>query len=105
MNRIDGSNPLATTRTQQGMGASGVDSASSRDRANESDGLSGGLDRVSLSSRGRIMAEATLAVSTAPDVRAERVMALKAAIANGTYETGARQVAERLLANGSFGVN
>jgi negative regulator of flagellin synthesis FlgM len=104
MNRIDGLNPLATSRTQGGAATGGVES-NGRDRSGGVDGLEGPHDRVSLSSRGRIVAEAAAAVANAPDVRSDRVLALKAAIANGTYQADARGIAERLVASGSFGVS
>jgi flagellar biosynthesis anti-sigma factor FlgM len=49
------------------------------------------------------MAEAARAVSESRDVRAEKVAALKAAIANGTYSSNAREIAARLLADGIAG--
>jgi flagellar biosynthesis anti-sigma factor FlgM len=47
-----------------------------------------------------VVAEAARAVSQSRDVRSEKVAALKAAIANGTYRSNAREIAERLVANG-----
>jgi flagellar biosynthesis anti-sigma factor FlgM len=105
MNRIDGASPLSTTRTQQGQGAGAVDSAGGRDRANESEGAAAGLDRVNLSSRSRIMAVASQAVASSPDVRAAKVAALKASIANGAYQADAGHVASRLFASGTFGAS
>lgn len=60
----------------------------------------GRQDAVSLSNRGRLVAEAAQAVAASRDVRAEKVATLKAAIANGTYSSNAREIAERLFANG-----
>lgn len=60
----------------------------------------GRQDAVNLSSRGRLVAEAAQAVASSRDVRAEKVATLKAAIANGSYSSNAREIAERLYANG-----
>lgn len=98
MTRIDGTNALGTSRTQAGSAASGVDSSRQANRGAEaSEQLAGPQDKVSVSFRSRLMAEASNAVATAPDVRQEKVLALKAQIANGTYAPDARDLAERLL--------
>ena len=60
----------------------------------------GRQDVLNLSDRGRVVAEAASAVANSRDVRAEKVAALKAAIANGTYSSNAREIAARLIANG-----
>ena len=60
----------------------------------------GRQDVINLSHRGRIVAEAARAVHTSSDVREAKVAALKAAIANGSYSSNAREIAERLVANG-----
>lgn len=102
-NRIDGLNPLGTSRTMPGQGAPGVDAPGSERHAG-AERADGRQDLVSLSTRGRIVAEAAHAVAQTPDVRAEKVAALKAAIANGTYRSDAREIADRLLTGGGFGV-
>jgi negative regulator of flagellin synthesis FlgM len=60
----------------------------------------GRQDAVNLSNRGRLVAEAAQAVALSRDVRTEKVAALKAAIANGSYRSNAREIAVRLFANG-----
>ena len=101
MTRIDGLNPLTTSRTMSGLGASGVD-ASGDDTSPESTRAAGRQDVLSLSNRGRVVAEAAHAVHRAPDVRSDRVLAIKASIANGTYTSNAREIAQRLMANAGF---
>lgn len=101
MNRIDGFNPLATSRTLQGNGAQGV--GDSEDRTGGPDRAASRQDEVNLSYRGRFVAEASRAVANAPEIRADKVAALRAAIANGNYESNPRQVAARLLSSGTFG--
>lgn len=97
MTRIDGSNALGTSRTQAGSGISAADSARDKGRTEESAPLSGPQDKVSVSIRSKLMAEASSAVASAPDVRQEKVLALKAQIANGSYAPSPRELAERLL--------
>ncbi|MCC7365622.1 MAG: flagellar biosynthesis anti-sigma factor FlgM [Dehalococcoidia bacterium] len=103
MNRIDGMNPLSTSRTQQGAGVSGVDGQKGRGRSEGVDASGAGHDNLSLSSRGREVADAARAVAQSPDVRAAKVAALKAAIADGSYTSDPRQIAARLLSTGTFG--
>jgi flagellar biosynthesis anti-sigma factor FlgM len=99
MTRIDGLNPLSTSRTMNGAVASGIEGGDS-DRADGAGKAGGRQDVLALSNRGRIVAEAAAAVVGSRDVRAEKVLALKAAIADGSYTSNARDIAERLLANG-----
>jgi negative regulator of flagellin synthesis FlgM len=61
------------------------------------DRVDGRYDDVTLSNRGRVVALAARAVAASPDVRAEKVAALKAAIADGNYGSDARAIARRLL--------
>lgn len=101
MTRIDGLNPLSTSRTMSGLAPSPAES-SDNDASAEASRASGRQDVLALSSRGRVVAEAAQAVHRAPDVRTEKVLALKASIANGTYTSNARDVAQRLMANAGF---
>lgn len=95
MTRIDGLNPLATSRTGAGTPSQGVDGAGGE--AGAAERLDGRHDNVNLSNRGRVVAVAAQAVAQSPEVRAERVAALKAAIGDGTYASDARGIAQRLL--------
>jgi negative regulator of flagellin synthesis FlgM len=97
MTRIEGHNPLATSRTSAGAAASSVDGANSRDKAGNAGEVAGPQDQVSLSNRGKVVAEAAQAVRSSSDIRQEKVLALKAAIANGTYAPDPRELAQRLL--------
>ncbi|MCZ2112005.1 MAG: flagellar biosynthesis anti-sigma factor FlgM [Dehalococcoidia bacterium] len=102
MTRIDGLNPLITGNTQRGQASTGIDGADGS--GGHAQGASGRQDVIALSDRGKIVALAARAVSQSRDARQERVLALRAAIANGTYTTNARDIAARLLANG-FGAD
>jgi flagellar biosynthesis anti-sigma factor FlgM len=102
MNRIDGLNPLHTSRTLGGSSTAAVGS-SSQQRDNGADEISGKQDAVMLSFRSREMADVSHAVLNAPEVRTDRVSALRAQIANGSYQSNAREIATRLLSSGTFG--
>jgi negative regulator of flagellin synthesis FlgM len=54
-------------------------------------------DSISISHEARALAAAHTAVSSATDVRAERVAELRAAIANGSYSVDSRQLARALV--------
>jgi negative regulator of flagellin synthesis FlgM len=56
-------------------------------------------DAVTISDKARSMVAANKAVSDAPDVREDRVSALKAAIAAGTYSVDSRQLASKLVSH------
>lgn len=101
MTRIDGLNPLSTSRTSQGQSAHGV--AAGADRDGDAARIGGPQDNITLSSRSRIVADVSSHVASAPDVRAARVAELRAAIAGGNYNINASDIAARLLATGTFG--
>jgi negative regulator of flagellin synthesis FlgM len=101
MTRIDGPNPLSTSRLGQGNAAEQTGRADDAAK-NGADGPRK-ADLASISARGRVVAEAMQAVQSAPDVRAAKVAELKAAIAGGTYHSSARDIAQRLIAGGTFG--
>jgi negative regulator of flagellin synthesis FlgM len=54
-------------------------------------------DSVSISETARSLSAAHKAVAEAPDVRADRVSAIKAAIADGSYTIDSRALAAKLL--------
>jgi negative regulator of flagellin synthesis FlgM len=56
-------------------------------------------DAVSISDKARSIASAHKAVADAPDVREDRISALKASIADGTYSVDSRSLASKLLKN------
>ena len=101
MTRIDGLNNLSTSRLGQSQGPEATQG--SDESTAEANKLGRQLDEVRLSNRGRVVADAMQAVHNAGDVREAKVAALKAAIADGTYTSNAREIAARLLATGTFG--
>jgi negative regulator of flagellin synthesis FlgM len=98
MARIDGLNLSGANLNP--AGAAGLAGAANDPAAEAALKARGRQDAINLSNRGRLVAEAAHAVAASRDVRAEKVAALKAAIANGSYSSNAREIAERLLANG-----
>jgi negative regulator of flagellin synthesis FlgM len=54
-------------------------------------------DSLTISDEARSLAVTRQAVESAPDVRAERVAALKQALANGTYDVPAESLARAIL--------
>lgn len=56
------------------------------------------MDQVSFSTIGKDMQIAKTALSTVPDVREDKVNALKESIANGTYHVSAESFADKLMA-------
>lgn len=53
-------------------------------------------DQVHISDEARQLRNATLEVQQAPDVRVDRVAALRAQIADGTYQIDAEAIAQRI---------
>lgn len=99
MARIDGLN-LSGASMNPATAAAGAAGTPGSAEAEAALKARGRQDVLNLSNRGRIVAEAARAVADSRDVRAEKVAALKAAIANGSYSSNAREIAERLVANG-----
>jgi negative regulator of flagellin synthesis FlgM len=60
----------------------------------------GRADSTGITDRARELAGALQAVGESEEVRAERVAALKAQIANGTYNPDPREVARKLVERG-----
>lgn len=61
-------------------------------------GATSTTDQVSFSTVGKDMQTAKTALKDIPDVREERIHALKESIANGTYQVSAESFADKLIA-------
>ena len=61
-------------------------------------GASSTLDKVSFSNIGKDMQIAKNALKDVPDVREDKVAALSASIANGTYQVSPESFADKLIA-------
>lgn len=57
-------------------------------------------DSSGITNSARELSQAREVVEASPEVRAEKVAALKAAIANGTYDADPREIARSLLEKG-----
>jgi negative regulator of flagellin synthesis FlgM len=89
-------------RTPAATGANGVvyDFAKrARIETNETDS-DAPADRVGITESARELSRAHSAVEAAPDVRTERVRALKQQIQNGTYQPDPKEIAKRILDKG-----
>jgi negative regulator of flagellin synthesis FlgM len=60
-------------------------------------------DSISLSDTARAMSTARSSVAGAADVREDRIAALKADIANGSYSVDSRSLAQDMLSAGALG--
>lgn len=61
-------------------------------------GTTSSLDQVSFSTVGKDMQVAKAALADVPDVREDKVSALRESIANGTYQVSAESFADKLMA-------
>jgi negative regulator of flagellin synthesis FlgM len=57
------------------------------------------VDRVELSTSSRLIQKIQEAAQAAPDVRAEKVAALKEQVDNGTYQVSSEDIAGKMLKN------
>jgi len=83
----------------QNAEVAGANSAAAKAKSAEQSASksAGRSDSVSLSADARSLAAAREAVQQAPDVRAEKVEAIKQSVADGTYSVPASVLARKLL--------
>ena len=86
-------NPYVNQLQQQNKAADGSEK-------NHSEAAKG--DRVALSDTALEMQKARQALKEIPDVRDDKVAALKESIDNGTYEINADKIADRMLKESLF---
>jgi len=60
-------------------------------------GMGASSEKVSLSPESLLLQEGVATAKASPDVRTEKVAALKAAISSGTYKVDAHAVADKML--------
>lgn len=58
-----------------------------------------GTEQIAISSKAKDIQKATEAVSTAPDIRIEKVDRIKSEIESGSYRVSSEQLAEKVLEN------
>lgn len=90
---------MSNIRKTSGSGAVIYDLASARERAG-SPPADHAVDEAGISANARELSRAHTAVEHTPDVRAERVAALRAQIARGDYNPDPREVARKILERG-----
>ncbi|MFP5221954.1 MAG: flagellar biosynthesis anti-sigma factor FlgM [Acidobacteriota bacterium] len=95
-NILGGSNPYVQSKVDKGESSEAATAAKAKAKA-RSQTASG--DRVSVSSDAKLVAEAAKAAQASPDVRVERVEALRAQVKAGDYNPNPRRIAEKLVAS------
>lgn len=86
-------NPYQTDRTQEARLARFQQQSQSQETDSSTQG-----DRVSVSQNAVLLTEARRTAQATPDVRQEKVDALKEQVASGTYKIDSTQLASNLLA-------
>jgi negative regulator of flagellin synthesis FlgM len=85
-----GTSPYVQSRVEKGGGSD----ASAKNNASNS--ATAG-DRVSVSSDARLVAEAAQTAQESPDVRVDKVEALRAQVQSGTYTPNSQLIAQKLV--------
>lgn len=89
---LGGSNPYIQSKVEKGDGAEAAAKAKARIKSQSSSG-----DRVSVSSDAKLVAEAAKTAMESPDVRVDRVEALRAQVQSGNYNPDPRRIAQKLV--------
>ena len=79
-----------------GRSSTGESSSVTRGGTTESE-ASADTDRVTLSGDAKLVSLAASQAKEAPEVRSERVAALKAQVQSGTYQPDSKKIAEKML--------
>ncbi len=86
---------------EQAGRAYGIDRINRPGRRSRPEGASASArapsDAVSLSEQAKTLAAARRAVDSAPDIRQDKVDAIKQAISDGTYSVSARELARKMI--------
>ena len=103
--------PNSPVKSSDSAGAQGAQSAQGAKKTSKADGASAakgtdkaeakastaGAAKTEISGRAKDMAQAKQVASNAPDVREEKIAALKARIAAGKYDVDAEAIADRMV--------
>lgn len=93
---------ISNEQAQQILGVQGVKGPkAAKGAAGPGPATTPASDAVSVSSQGQEIGKALQALAGVPDVRAEKVAALKAQIEAGTYHVSGREIAESVLRRAS----
>lgn len=93
---LGGSNPYVQAKVDKGDGTEAAAAAKTKAKAT---GQAASGDRVSVSSDAKLVAEAARAAQASPDIRVEKVEALRAQVESGSYSPNSRSIAEKLVAS------
>jgi negative regulator of flagellin synthesis FlgM len=93
--------PLTTSNADRTRKAAKAGKAYAKTKA--AGGAPVSTDRVEVSDKARAMQVAMAALKHAPQIRADKVAALKAQIKAGSYQVSGEDVAERILADDTLG--
>lgn len=98
-NSIQATDLTGSEKTEKAKKVVKTDDADKSSKASkaESRANAAASTKAELSSKGREMAAAKAAAGGAPDVREEKIAALKARIAAGKYEVDSNAVADRMV--------
>ena len=94
-NAPPGAHTIETNKTTAKAPARAKGGAENSTESSSVAGRSGA--NVEISDQARLMQQATEIANAAPDVRADKVAALKKAIANGTYHVDSAAIADKLV--------
>ena len=89
---LGGSNPYVQSKVEKGDDSEAVAKAKAKAKSQSSSG-----DRVSVSSDAKLVAEAAKAAMESPEVRVDRVEALRAQVQSGNYNPDPRRIAQKLV--------
>ena len=92
---LGGVSPYAQNKVEQGE-ETGATARLAKAKAKAKDSSSTG-DRVSVSQDAKLVAEAAKLAGESPDVRVDRVEALKAQVQSGNYIPDPRKIAQKLV--------
>ena len=93
---LGGVNPYANKVEQGEEAGAAAKIAKARAKAKAKESSSTG-DRVSVSEDAKLVAEAAKRAAESPDVRVDRVEALKAQVQSGNYTPDPRKIAQKLV--------
>jgi len=93
--KIDGNSPVE--RKDLHSGVHEVNKHQDTKKKNDVEKADAEKDKISLSGKAKEISEFKTAIDQLPDVRTDRVDAVKQAIDTGTYNIDARKIAQKIL--------
>jgi len=91
---LGGASPYTQSKVDKGESSEAAAKAKAKAKA---EGKVSTGDRVSVSADAKLVAEAAKAAEASPDVRVDRVEALRAQVQAGTYNPDSRQIAQKMV--------